>query len=112
MPAIAWLTSPFDDSVGHHRRYGRTQLASLVRDAGFEVVEQRWFDLLGVLTWLVAFRLLRMEMNQGPVVAYDRVVVPVARALDRVVGPPAGKSLLLVARRPAQSPVTLSAATR
>ena len=100
VPALRWLASEFDDSVGHHRRYGRAELEALARDAGFEVVETRWFDLLGIATWLLAFRLMRMDMTQGPVIAYDRVAVPVARTLDRLVGPPIGKSLLLIARRP------------
>lgn len=99
VPALPWLGSHFDESVGHHRRYRRRQLAELVRSAGFDVVDVRWFDMLGVLTWLVAFRLLRMDMNKGPVIAYDRLAVPVARAIDRLTGPPLGKSLLLVGRR-------------
>lgn len=100
VPALSWLSSSFDESVGHHRRYGRAELARLARDAGFDVVATRWFDMFGILTWLVAFRILRMDMTQGPVVAYDRVAVPLARALDRIAGPPVGKSLLLIARKP------------
>ena len=100
VPALSWLSSSFDESVGHHRRYGRAELMRLARDAGFEIVATRWFDMLGILTWLVAFRILRMDMTEGPVVAYDRIAVPVARTLDRLVGPPVGKSLLLIARRP------------
>jgi SAM-dependent methyltransferase len=99
VPALQWLYSAFDASVGHWRRYHRAPLRRLVEDAGFEVVRLRYFDAAGVLPWLVAFRWMGRSLNPRSVAAYDRWAVPVLRRLERVVTPPLGKNLLCVARR-------------
>lgn len=100
VPALPWLMTPFDASIGHHRRYRRSQLEHLVRSSGYQVLRSRYFDLFGVLGWLIAFKLLRLQMRTGNVRFYDRFAVPLARVLDRLVQPPLGKSLLLIARKP------------
>lgn len=100
VPALPWLMTSFDASIGHFRRYLRPELEYLVRNTGFEVVQARYFDLLGVFTWFIAFKLLRLNMATGNVRLYDRFAVPIARMLDRIIRPPLGKSLLLIARRP------------
>jgi SAM-dependent methyltransferase len=101
VPALRWLYSPFDAAIGHHRRYHRGELVEKVRAAGLSVVRCRYFDAAGILPWLVAFRLLRRTLGGGQVRLYDRLVVPLAAPLERLVAPPLGKNLLLVARKPA-----------
>jgi SAM-dependent methyltransferase len=99
VPALRWLYSRFDASIGHHRRYHRGPLRALLEGAGFEVVRLRWFDLGGVLPWLVAFRLLRRTLSGGQVGFYDRLAVPLLRAVESRVPPPIGKNLLAVGRK-------------
>lgn len=99
VPALPWLSSRFDHEVGHQRRYRRRELVDLMNGNGMCVVEVRYFDMLGILIWLVAMRLLRMRMGVGRVRTYDTFIVPVARLLDRIFGPPIGKSLLVIAKR-------------
>lgn len=100
VPALSWLYSDFDASIGHHRRYHREPLRCLLRDAGFQVVRLRYFDSLGILPWLVVFRLMRRRLGGGDVAAYDRWAVPLLRAVESRVPVPLGKNLLAVARRP------------
>jgi SAM-dependent methyltransferase len=100
VPALRWLYGRLDAEVGHHRRYHRADLRAVVVQAGFHVERLRYFDAPGVLPWLVFIRLLRRPLDGGGVGAYDRWVVPVARAVERVVPPPLGKNLLCIARRP------------
>jgi len=108
VPALPSLMTGFDESIGHHRRYRRPDLLHLAESSGFEVVAARYFDLLGALAWLLAFKLLRLHMSTGNVRLYDRLAVPLARVFDRILGPPVGKSLLLIARKPeAKSPPNL-----
>jgi SAM-dependent methyltransferase len=99
VPALAWLYSNFDRDVGHFRRYSREGLERVVLHAGFEVVESRYFDLAGVLPWYLYFTLLGRGMGRGSVSLYDRVVVPPMRRVERLVRPPIGKNVVLVARR-------------
>jgi SAM-dependent methyltransferase len=100
VPALQWLYSDFDRQVGHLRRYRRGMLAQAAREAGFDVERARYFDLTGVLPWYVHFVLLGRSMGGGSVTLYDRVAVPVTRFVERLVPPPIGKNILLVARRP------------
>lgn len=100
VPALRWLYADFDAHVGHHRRYHRAPLVALARGAGFEVVRARYFDVAGVLPWLVAMRWLRLPLRPASVRLYDRAVVPVMRRVEAAVAPPLGKNLLLVAQRP------------
>jgi SAM-dependent methyltransferase len=100
VPALQWLYGQLDAEVGHRRRYGRGGLRRVVESAGFEVVRLRFLDAPGVLPWLLFIRLMRRSLNPGGVAAYDRWVVPIARAVERVVPPPIGKNLLCIARKP------------
>ena len=101
VPAHAWLYSALDASMGHHRRYRRDALVRVVESAGLEVVRARSFDALGMLTWLVAFKWLGLPMGTGSVRTYDRWVVPLSRSLDALLRHSLGKSLVVVARKPA-----------
>ena len=99
VPALPWLSSRFDREIGHHRRYSRQQLVGLIEANGLRVVEARYFDMLGIVIWFVAMRVLHMRMGAGRVRTYDTLVVPAARLIDRLFGPPLGKSLMVIARR-------------
>jgi SAM-dependent methyltransferase len=99
VPALPWLSSRFDREVGHHRRYSRDQLVRLVETNGLRVVDARYFDMLGIAIWFVAMRLMGMRMGAGRVRTYDTLIVPAARVLDKLFGPPIGKSLIVIAKR-------------
>lgn len=99
VPALAWLYSDVDREVGHFRRYTRNGLLGLVKNAGLTPVISRYFDIAGILPWLVNFRLLRNPITEGGVRVYDRLVVPVMRVVEGVLAPPLGKNVLLVARK-------------
>lgn len=49
VPALPKLWSPFDDKVGHHRRYTRASLEASTRAVGLEPVSTTYF-----FSWLVA----------------------------------------------------------
>jgi SAM-dependent methyltransferase len=99
VPALQWLYSDFDASIGHHRRYHRRPLRSLLESAGFRVARLHYFDAAGILPWLVFFRLLRRKLAAGDVGAYDRVAVPLVRAVETRLRPPLGKNLLAIGRK-------------
>ena len=100
VPALPWLFSKLDQDLGHHRRYRKAELVSVVESAGLEVSRVKYFDLPGVLPWFVAFVLLGRTLTGGSVSLYDRLLVPLTRRLEGAIEPPLGKNLLLVARKP------------
>lgn len=100
VPALPWLMSPFDVSIGHFRRYLRTELTGKLRAGGFKVQSVHYMDSLGVLPWLVQFRLLRSRLFEyKQVLLYDRLVVPWLSRLENRWSPPFGKNLLAVATK-------------
>ncbi len=100
VPAFEFLYSDFDRKLGHHRRYRRNGLRSIVRDAGFDVLDCSYVNLPGWFSWLIVTRLLRQEPTAGPLVKiFDRFVVPVVRRIESRFTPPFGQSILLIARK-------------
>jgi SAM-dependent methyltransferase len=102
VPALPRLYGSLDYKSGHHRRYQRDRLRRTIADAGFELVDIRYLDVLGVVPYFAMYVVLDVR-TLGTVSSkgYDRVVVPASRAIQRLVpDPPFGKNLLAVARRP------------
>jgi SAM-dependent methyltransferase len=99
VPALEWLYSDFDRQIGHYRRYEKSGLVRLVSDAGLTIVKAQYFDVAGIIPWYVNFVLLRNSIGSRGVSLYDTLVVPTMRRIEKVVPPPAGKNLLVVARK-------------
>jgi SAM-dependent methyltransferase len=97
VPALPFLYSNLDKSLGHFRRYVKSELAGKASNAGFKIQEIKYFDLAGILPWYIAFTLLGREISGGNVETYDKFVVPIMRRLESVAHPPVGKNLLMIA---------------
>jgi SAM-dependent methyltransferase len=101
VPALPFLYSRFDRSIDHFRRYAKRELREKAAGAGFRVETIRYFDIAGVLPWLIKFRLLgSTTLGAGSVKTFDRLVVPLMSRLENLIAPPVGKNLLMVARKP------------
>jgi Methyltransferase domain len=102
VPAFESAMSHFDRAIGHERRYTVRSLRSAYESAGLSVELARYVNPVGLLSWYVMMRLLRMTPRNSPLLrGYDRVVVPALRALDRRWVPPFGQSVFAVGRVPA-----------
>ena len=77
-----------DRKVGHFRRYSKRELTDVVTSAGFRIESCRYFDVMGIIPWYVAFVLLKQTTTGTNVTLYDRIVVPVMRRIENVVTPP------------------------
>jgi SAM-dependent methyltransferase len=100
-PALEWLYSELDHKAGHYRRYSTTGLRTIVESAGFDIVSLRYFDVLGVLPYWVVYRILgQTTITGGSLWGYDRLVVPLSRAIQGTLRrPPLGKNVILMARK-------------
>ncbi|HKP67881.1 MAG TPA: class I SAM-dependent methyltransferase [Pyrinomonadaceae bacterium] len=100
VPALPMLFSKFDQSIGHFRRYRKGELSSRLEEAGFRIKDLRWFDMLGILPWLVKYRIAgSTSMEPAAVHLYDRVAVPVIKRAESLISPPVGKNLFAVAEK-------------
>ena len=101
VPAFQLLYSAMDKKVGHYRRYGRAELKSKVKDAGFRITDSRYADSLGFLASLV-YKWQGNDsgdINRGALKAYDRFVFPLSRTIDVLTSSFVGKNLSLVAEK-------------
>jgi len=100
-PAMGWLYSDLDYNAGHYRRYTVASLRRAALEAGLEVVQIKYLDVLGVLPYWVVYRLLRRQSISGSSMwAYDKVLVPLSRFLQWIFPrPPLGKNVIMIARR-------------
>jgi SAM-dependent methyltransferase len=99
-PAQPWLFSPFDEAVGHYRRYTRRSLRAAAPE-GLERVRLRSLDCVGLLASLGNRLLLRQSMpTPGQIALWDRLMVPLSRVVDPLCGFSVGKSVLGIWRKP------------
>ena len=95
VPALPALYGTMDRALGHHRRYTRAGLASLLERAGFTVAHIEYFNLAGVPGWWFAGRVLKREMiPAGSLKLYD-ALVPLFR-LERLLPWRVGQSLIAI----------------
>lgn len=63
VPAFPLLYGERDRNNGHFRRYTSRELIGKLREIGFEPVQQRYWNVLGFLPYLISERLLQRELN-------------------------------------------------
>jgi len=104
VPALSWLYSPLDRSVGHFRRYELARLEQIMRESGFEVVAAKYMDCLGVLPWYL-LNVIGGSTSINPRLAriYDSWFVPITRWIEQRWPPRIGKNVLVVARKTAMN---------
>lgn len=97
VPAYMRLYGEFDRKLGHVRRYTPTTMRATAERAGLSVRLVRPVNLLGGLAWWAAVRRGGVDRPNPRLAAlYDSVLVPASRALERIVTPPFGQSVLCV----------------
>jgi hypothetical protein len=101
-PAMGWLYSDLDYNAGHYRRYTVASLRRAAVEAGLEIVQIKYLDMLGVLPYWLVYRVMRRQSISGSSMwAYDKVLVPLSRFLQWILPrPPLGKNVIMVARKP------------
>jgi SAM-dependent methyltransferase len=65
VPAIKYLYGIRDKKIGHFRRYDRGELIETLKESGFDVVDVRYWNFLGVLPFLFSEKVLHKELNEG-----------------------------------------------
>lgn len=102
VPALPWLFSGLDTSIGHFRRYTKRELLEKVRSAGFDVQRCYYNDCLGVIASLVVkFFGYKKKTGFGSkksLLIYDKYIYSISKILDKTLFKHViGKNLLLIA---------------
>lgn len=98
VPALGWNYGSLDKAFGHYRRYSKRGLEQKLQNAGLRVELMHYFNMMGILSWLCAGKVLgQTTLRPAQVRWYDRWIVPWSFRLEEIVEPPLGQSLLAVA---------------
>ena len=99
-PAHQWLYTPFDEAIGHFRRYNRSSLRKL-SPPGLEMQAMFYLDACGIAASSMNQIFLRQSMPTAEQIAlWDRWIVPASRWVDPLVRHSIGKSVVGVWRKP------------
>ena len=98
VPALKLLFGRMDRSFGHFRRYNRRTLRRTFRAAGLRVVHSRYFNMLGAVGWLLKGRIAKSDQLDTRSCRTFDSLVPYLDALERLIPPPLGQSLIMVGR--------------
>jgi len=97
-PAHQFLYSPFDQSIGHFRRYNLMSLERLTPD-GCVVEAGFMLDSIGFFASLANRFVLRSAMpTKAQIATWDRTIVPLSRLVDPLSCYRFGKSAVMVWR--------------
>ena len=101
VPAMPSLYGSLDYKSGHYRRYTADQLRTVLHGAGYVDIDVRYLDVLGIIPYWLMYRVMNVgRLDRVSSTGYDRVIVPLSRAVQWVLPRPArGKNLVATARR-------------
>lgn len=101
VPATPGIYGTLDRKSGHYRRYRKAELVRAVEAGGFRVDDVRYFDVVGLVPYWLAYRVLQVQSLGGASTSlFAKVLVPMSRAAQRLlVRPPFGKNLILTATK-------------
>ena len=98
-PAHQWLFNAFDAAIGHYRRYASKDIRALTRPE-LELISLRQLDSVGTLVSIGNSIFLKSKVpTLSQILLWDRVMVPISRLLDPLLGYRFGKSIVAVWRR-------------
>jgi 2-polyprenyl-3-methyl-5-hydroxy-6-metoxy-1,4-benzoquinol methylase len=98
VPAMKMIYGTLDVALYHHRRYDKSELEKMLKEAGFEILSSRYMNFLGVLSWFIYSRVLKRSIPaEGRILFYDKYLVPIVSFIEKIIRPPFGQSLLIIA---------------
>jgi 2-polyprenyl-3-methyl-5-hydroxy-6-metoxy-1,4-benzoquinol methylase len=103
VPAFQSIYGTMDKLAGHYRRYTRQSVFTKLTEQGFQLTSIQYMNSLAVLGWWLNGSVLKTNsladtsMNLQ-IIAYDRCCIPVLRAIESLMAPPFGLSVIALAK--------------
>lgn len=99
MPAHQFLYGEIDKSIGHFRRYDKSEINKKLINMGFQVTKSRRLNFLGALGWFIAGKILKQVTIQEGNIKIFNLIAPILLRLENFIEPPVGISVLVVAKK-------------
>jgi len=99
VPALKALYGSMDVSFEHLRRYSKKDLRLLIHEQNLEIIKLRYMNFMGLLGWFFNGRIFKKtELPEKQTKLFDRLV-PTLEFAEKIMKPPLGQSLILVAQK-------------
>ncbi len=101
VPALQFLFSQMDNSVGHYRRYNKHSLKTLFDNQKLNIITIEFVDSIGVVATLLYkfFGNKNGKINLSALKTYDKYIFPLSRIVDRLLNKIIGKNIYLIAQK-------------
>lgn len=99
VPSQKFLYGEIDKSIGHFRRYEKTELVRKLRSVGFEIIKSKKLNFLGAIGWFIAGKIFKEKKIKKGNIKIFNLIAPFLLSLENLVEPPLGISILVVAQR-------------
>ncbi|SOC78578.1 Methyltransferase domain-containing protein [Salinimicrobium sediminis] len=94
VPSYNFLISPFDEAIGHYRRYNKKMIVNTIPD-GLTMLRLFYLDSVGVCASLLnKFVLKQSYPTREQILKYDKMIVPLSKVIDPLIFHSVGKSLV------------------
>lgn len=99
VPAHQYLYSPFDEAIGHYRRYSRQSLLEVL-PKNLQVKKNLYLDSVGFsASWIQKKFLKQTYPKLSQIKLWDNYMIPISQIMDPILGYHFGKSILLIAQK-------------
>ncbi len=99
VPSQKFLYGEIDRSIGHFRRYEKTELIKKLRSIGFETIKSKKLNFLGAIGWFIAGKILREKKIKKGNIKIFNLIAPFILSLENLLEPILGISILVIAQR-------------
>lgn len=99
VPAHQWLFSPFDQAVGHYRRYDKNSLRTIT-PSSMVVRKLFYLDVAGVMASIVNKLLLKRSYpTQKQIYFWDKFIIATSKKVDFLTKGFCGRALISISER-------------
>jgi len=99
VPAKKWAYTDLDERLGHFRRYEKKELAEKLAKASFQVEKLYFFNIVGLLSWIVRDKIERSGGLRSYQISLFDSIVPILKRVEAKVRMPLGISLIAIAQK-------------
>ncbi len=99
VPVFMFLYGSLDSLDGHHRRYSKKKMLSMVKNLKVDVVECYYMNLLGALGWFLKAKIMKEKRQGDENYLIGHFLTPFMSFVERIARPPFGLSLVMVLRK-------------
>lgn len=104
VPALQFLMSELDYNIGHYRRYNKKMIQKIAKDLNFDILTCHYDNFIGIFGWLWFCKIRKVHYQTHEkkrkfvtiLNIYDKFILPIFSAFERIIHPPVGLNLLVV----------------